>query len=153
MPDEVVSEGAQRPPARVALCEIRSTPLSVDEVLTAIADPACGGQVVFIGRVRDHDHGRGVDGLHYEAHPAARERMAAVCERVATAYDVRAVAAVHRAGDLAIGDIAVVIGVAAPHRGAAFDAGRDLIDTLKSTVPIWKHQAFTDGSDEWVGLP
>jgi molybdopterin synthase catalytic subunit len=60
---------------------------------------------------------------------------------------------VHRVGDLAIGDAAVVVAAAADHRGQAFDAARDLIDDLKATVPIWKHQAFADGSEEWVGLP
>jgi molybdopterin synthase catalytic subunit len=66
---------------------------------------------------------------------------------------VTAVAAVHRVGDLVIGDLAVVVAVSAPHRGEAFAACRDLIDTLKSTVPIWKHQEFSDGGQEWVGLP
>jgi molybdopterin synthase catalytic subunit len=66
---------------------------------------------------------------------------------------VTALAAVHRVGDLVIGDLAVVVAVSAPHRGEAFEACRDLIDTLKSTVPIWKHQAFEDGGEEWVGLP
>ena len=64
-----------------------------------------------------------------------------------------ALAAVHRVGDLAVGDLAVVVGVSCPHRGEAFAAGRQLIDDLKSRVPIWKHQVFADGGDEWVGLP
>ncbi len=72
---------------------------------------------------------------------------------MAARHDVVAVAAVHRVGDLAIGDLAVVVAVSAVHRQEAFAAGRDLIDTLKSTVPIWKHQAFGDGGQEWVGLP
>jgi molybdopterin synthase catalytic subunit len=63
------------------------------------------------------------------------------------------VAAVHRVGDLAVGDLAVVVGVSCPHRGAAFEACRELIDELKSRVPIWKHQVFADGAQEWVGLP
>jgi molybdopterin synthase catalytic subunit len=72
---------------------------------------------------------------------------------VAQRFPVGAIAAVHRTGDLAIGDIAVVVAAACPHRGDAFDAARTLIDELKATVPIWKHQRFTDGSDEWVGVP
>jgi molybdopterin synthase catalytic subunit len=60
---------------------------------------------------------------------------------------------VHRVGRLAIGDAAVIVATAAAHRGEAFEASRALIDDLKSTVPIWKHQRFTDGSDEWVGTP
>jgi molybdopterin synthase catalytic subunit len=76
-----------------------------------------------------------------------------VAERVAAAHPVVALAAVHRVGDLAVGDIAVVVAVSSAHRGEAFTACRALIDDLKSQVPIWKHQSFTDGSDEWVGLP
>ena len=66
---------------------------------------------------------------------------------------MRGVAAVHRVGDLAIGDIAVVVAATAAHRGEAFEASRELIDELKAHVPIWKHQRFTDGTDEWVGTP
>ena len=76
-----------------------------------------------------------------------------MCDRVAEQYDVHGVAAVHRTGTLAIGDIAVVVATTASHRGEAFDASRALIDTLKAEVPIWKHQRFGDGSDEWVGSP
>ncbi len=79
--------------------------------------------------------------------------MREVCERVAAEHDVHGVAAVHRVGSLAIGDIAVVVATTAAHRGVAFDASRALIDTLKAEVPIWKHQRFTDGTDEWVGTP
>jgi molybdopterin synthase catalytic subunit len=81
------------------------------------------------------------------------EAMRAVAERVAAAHDARALAVVHRVGDLAVGDLAVVVAASCAHRGEAFAAARDLIDDLKATVPIWKHQMFEDGSDEWVGLP
>ncbi|MGH3586911.1 MAG: molybdenum cofactor biosynthesis protein MoaE, partial [Pseudonocardia sp.] len=78
---------------------------------------------------------------------------AEVSERIAKEYDVLALAAVHRVGKLAIGDAAVIVATAAPHRGEAFEASRALIDELKATVPIWKHQVFADGTDEWVGTP
>jgi molybdopterin synthase catalytic subunit len=94
-----------------------------------------------------------VTGLSYSAHPSALDRLREVCEKVATSYDVRGVAAVHRVGDLAIGDLAVVVATTAGHRGSSFDASRALIDTLKAEVPIWKHQLFADGTDEWVGAP
>nr|WP_221634611.1 molybdenum cofactor biosynthesis protein MoaE [Nocardioides luti] len=132
---------------------MRETPLDVTEVVDALDDDASGGLTLFIGRVRDHDGGKGVDGLDYTAHPSALERLTEVCERVATEYDVHALAAVHRVGTLAIGDIAVIVATTASHRGEAFTASRALIDTLKSEVPIWKHQRFGDGSDEWVGSP
>jgi len=135
------------------LVEIRDTPLDVAEVLDSLDESADGGVTLFVGRVRDHDGGREVSGLDYSAHPSALERLRAVCEQVAADHDVDAVAAVHRVGHLAIGDIAVIIGTAAAHRGTAFDASRDLIDTLKDQVPIWKHQVFGDGTDEWVGTP
>jgi molybdopterin synthase catalytic subunit len=137
----------------VRLVDIRETPLDVAEVLAALADPAAGGVDVFVGTVRDHDRDHGVTGLDYSAHPTAMQRLVEVAERIAEKYDVIAVAAVHRVGRLAIGDAAVVVATAAAHRGEAFEASRALIDELKATVPIWKHQVFTDGTDEWVGTP
>lgn len=137
----------------VRLVAIRDTPLDVGEVLANLDESVDGGVTLFVGRVRDHDHGRGVSGLDYSAHPTALDRLQEVCERVAGAHDVHGLAALHRTGHLAIGDIAVVVGTAAAHRGTAFDATRDLIDTLKDEVPIWKHQVFADGTEEWVGSP
>jgi molybdopterin synthase catalytic subunit len=137
----------------VRLVDLRETPLSVEEVTGVLDDPTDGGVTVFIGRVRDHDGGKGVSGLDYSAHPTALDRLREVCDRVAGRHDVHGLAAVHRVGHLDIGDIAVVVATAAAHRGQAFDASRDLIDTLKDEVPIWKHQVFDDGSQEWVGAP
>ena len=137
----------------VRLVDIRQTPLEVAEVMTAMANDASGGFALFVGVVRDHDHARSVTGLEYSAHPTALDRLRAVTDRVAAEYDVLAVAAVHRVGRLGIGDAAVIVATAAAHRGEAFDASRSLIDELKGTVPIWKHQLFADGTDEWVGTP
>ncbi|GAB3756002.1 molybdenum cofactor biosynthesis protein MoaE [Yimella radicis] len=137
--------------ARVTLTDVRDTPLSVDEVLTAVQDPAAGGIGLFVGVVRDHDNAKDVDGLEYSAHPSAVDGLRRVCEQVLS-DEVSKVAAVHRVGSLQVGDLAVVVAVSAPHRGAALDACHRLIDDLKVTVPIWKHQSFADGSDEWVGL-
>lgn len=137
----------------VRLAAIQDTPLSVDEVVGSLDDDGAGGLVVFVGRVRDHDSGKSVTGLSYSAHPTALTRLEEVCVKVAGEYDVRGVAAVHRVGDLAIGDLAVVVATTAGHRGSAFDASRALIDTLKAEVPIWKHQLFSDGTEEWVGAP
>jgi len=137
----------------VRLVDIRDTPLDVAEVLGAMTEAEDGGVTIFVGKVRDHDGGLGVTRLDYSAHPSALDRLRAVCDRVAEQHPVHGVVAVHRVGSLAIGDIAVVVATAAAHRGQAFDASRALIDTLKDEVPIWKHQAFTDGTDEWVGSP
>jgi len=137
----------------VRLVDLRETPLDVAEVLAALDDDGSGGLTLFVGRVRDHDGGRDVDGLDYSAHPTALAKLREVCERVAAEHDVHGVAAVHRTGTLDIGDIAVVAATTAAHRGEAFAASRALIDTLKAEVPIWKHQRFGDGSEEWVGTP
>lgn len=138
---------------RVRLLAVRETPLSVDEVLEAVRDNTAGGTVVFVGTVRDEDGGKAVTGLGYSAHPSVEKALREVAERVVADHPVRAIAAVHRVGDLAVGDLAVVVAASCPHRGQAFAACRQLIDDLKAQVPIWKHQSFDDGSDEWVGLP
>ena len=137
----------------VRLLEIRDTPLSVDEVFAAVSDPAAGGVALFVGTVRAADGGREVTGLGYSAHPSVADELRAVATEVAAAYPVLALAAVHRVGALAVGDLAVVVGASCPHRGDAFDACRRMIDELKSRVPIWKHQTFAGGEQEWVGLP
>ena len=137
----------------IRLLAVRDTPLSVDEVLAAVRHPGAGGTCLFVGTVRDHDSGKPVDLLDYTAHPSVTSGLRAVADRVIANHDVLAVAAVHRVGSLEIGDVAVVVAVACPHRGAAFEACRDLIDDLKSTAPIWKHQIFADGAEEWVGTP
>lgn len=150
-----MSERTSHPavPAQVVLTDIRDEPLGVDEVLAAVRHPQCGAVSLFVGVVRDHDHGEPVQALDYSAHTSGVDELTRVCREVAARHEVARVAAVHRSGHLEVGDLAVVVGVSAPHRGEAIEACRDLIDTLKSTVPIWKHQRFTDGSDEWVGLP
>lgn len=138
---------------QVVLTDIREQPLSVDEALAAVRHPRCGAVALFVGVVRDHDHGSAVAALDYSAHTSGVDELSRVCREVASRHEVARVAAVHRSGHLEVGDLAVVVAVSAPHRGQALDACRDLIDTLKTTVPIWKHQRFADGTDEWVGLP
>lgn len=137
----------------VHLLDVRDAPLDIVEVIAAVADPAAGGLNVFVGAVRDHDHGQGVVRLEYTAHPSAVERLAEVAAEVAAEFEVIALAAVHRVGTLEVGDLAVVSAVSAAHRDQAFAASRALIDRLKDRVPIWKHQVFTDGTEEWVGAP
>jgi molybdopterin synthase catalytic subunit len=137
----------------VRLIAVRSCQLSVDEVLAAVADPAAGGIAMFAGAVRDHDRDVAVSGLSYSAHPSAEDELRRVAEVIAGKFPVIGIAAVHRVGDLAIGDLAVVLAVSCPHRAEAFDACRALIDMLKASVPIWKHQRFADGGSEWVGSP
>lgn len=137
----------------VRLLALRSTPLDVAEVLAAVDDARAGGVVSFTGVVRAVDGGRAVTELEYEAHPGAEAALQAVAERVVAEVDVIAVAAVHRTGLLAVGDVAVVVAASAAHRGEAFEGARRLIDDLKRDVPVWKRQLFTDGASEWVGSP
>ena len=132
------------------MTELRPEPLSVDEIRAAAADPAAGAIVVFIGTVRDHDHGQGVTALSYTAHPSAVAELGRVAEKIAASHAIMSLAVAHRTGDLQVGELAVVAAVGAAHRDVAFAACHALIDDLKATVPIWKHQVFADGTSEWV---
>jgi molybdopterin synthase catalytic subunit len=132
---------------------LRDSPIDPAEVVAAVSDAGAGGVVSFTGLVRDSDAGRDVTALEYVAHPDALAALRAVAEAVAADLPVKAVAAVHRTGLLAVGDVAVVVAAAAPHRAEAFEAARRLIDDLKQTVPIWKRQVFAEGDQEWVGAP
>lgn len=133
---------------RVALSE---DPISLPEHEALVAHEAAGAVVGFSGVVRDHDGGRAVTRLEYSAHPSALQTLTEVVHEVAGgAQGVRTVAVSHRVGDLRIGDVAFVVAVAADHRRAAFETCALLVDTVKARLPVWKHQHFGDGSDEWV---
>jgi len=142
-----------RLPASIRLLDLREVPLDPAEVLAAVDDPAAGGVNLFLGVVRDHDDGESVAHLGYTAHHTALARLQEVAAGVAEEHDVIALAAVHRTGHLEVGDIAVVVAVSAAHRGQAYDASRALIDRLKANLPVWKHQVFGDGREEWVNSP
>jgi molybdopterin synthase catalytic subunit len=117
-----------------------------------VAHQAAGAVVGFAGVVRDHDGGRTVTRLEYSGHPSAQQTLADVAAEIAAdCPGVRAIAVSHRIGDLEIGDAALVAAVAADHRQAAFDTCARLVDAVKARLPVWKHQFFADGSDEWVG--
>ena len=133
------------------MTDLRAEALSVDEIQAAAADPAAGAIALFIGTVRDHDHGRGVTALSYSAHPSAVTELGRVAEKIAASHQILSLAVAHRTGDLQVGDLAVVAAVGAAHRDVASAACHALIDELKATVPIWKHQLFTGGDSEWVG--
>ena len=139
-------------PPVVREASVSAEPLSVDRLLAQVSDPDVGGVALFVGIVRDHDHGAAVVSLDYTAHPSAEQALAGCAAQTAAAYDVSAVAVSHRTGHLEVGDLAVVVAVGAAHRQAALEACRHLIDTLKAQVPIWKEQVLTDGTAEWVGL-
>ena len=147
----VIMEGMKPDAADpIRLLAVRETPLSLDEVHAAVGDTSAGGTVVFVGTVRDHDGGKDVTALEYSAHPSAEEELRRVAEKVVADYPVVGLAAVHRVGPLTVTDAAVIVAVSCAHRGEAFEACRRLIDDIKHTVPIWKHQRFADGTEEWV---
>ncbi len=136
---------------RVLRAAVTGEAISLTDHERLVAHPSAGAVVGFAGVVRDHDGGRAVTRLEYSAHPSAGEVLAEVLAEVATsARGTRAIAASHRVGDLAIGDPALVVAVAADHRGAAFETCARLVDTIKERLPVWKHQFFADGTDEWV---
>lgn len=143
--------GMGRADERVLRADVGLEPISVVAVAEAVADPRCGAVVTFDGVVRDHDGGKGVRSLTYTAHPTAGEAIAEVALEIAERYPDALVAVAHRHGAVVIGESALVCAVAAPHRKLAFAACDDLVDTVKRRVPIWKHQEFDDGTDEWVG--
>ena len=116
----------------------------------AVLVPEAGAHVVFCGVVRDHDHGKAVLDLFYEAHPSAADVIADVAGRFAALPGVAALAVSHRIGQLAIGDVALVAAVSTAHRQDAFEICARLVDEVKKSLPIWKLQHFADGTDEWV---
>ena len=129
---------------------IESHPIDFSALRDSLASPDCGGFVFFEGRVRNHHESRDVIGLRYEAYTelALKEGQLLV-EEVSRKFGVRA-AAIHAVGDLKPGDLAVWVGAAAAHREEAFAACRELIDSIKSSVPIWKRETYTDGHGEWI---
>ena len=110
----------------------------------------CGAIVNFIGNVRAFDHGKEVSSLSYEIHPQTEETLLEVVKEVASRHNVSKVAVAHRYGEIPIGESAFIVSVSAAHRGEAFTACTEIVDEVKARIPIWKHQVFTDGTDEWV---
>lgn len=132
---------------------VTTEPLDVIAHEGAVDDPRAGATVSFAGVVRDHDHGRPVTLLEYEAHPSAEAVLREVAAEIAADPEVYAVAVSHRVGTLRIGDVALAAAVSTAHRAAAFAACARLVDEVKSRLPVWKRQVFADGTEEWVNCP
>ncbi|MEN8183374.1 MAG: molybdenum cofactor biosynthesis protein MoaE [Myxococcota bacterium] len=131
-------------------CSISDRPLDPADVSARVEGPDAGGVVVFSGAVRNRAHGREIEFLEYEAYPAMAEReMEQIAQEAARRWAGVRVAIAHRVGHLEVGELAVVVAAAAPHRAEAFEACRFAIDTLKQRVPIWKKEVATDGA-YWV---
>jgi molybdopterin synthase catalytic subunit len=157
-PDEPLADGdevALIPPVSggamtVVPIAVSASPLSVDDVLAAVRDTGFGGIVVFLGTVRDRSRGKRVTHLEYEAYAEMAEaKMREIALRLEAKHGPLRLAMHHRVGDLAIGDIAVIVAAGAPHRDAAFAAARAAIDELKTIVPIWKKEHSDDGA-VWI---
>jgi molybdopterin synthase catalytic subunit len=129
---------------------LTAQPLDRAALVDAVSYPGAGGIVIFEGIVRDNARGKQVRYLEYEIYEEmAREQIKAIIQEAQQRFGVERVAVAHRSGRLEIGEASVIIVVATPHRGEAFEACRYLIDTLKATVPIWKKEVATNG-EEWV---
>ena len=138
--------------ARIVRAEVCEAPVDVAELAAAVEDRAAGAVVTFDGRVRDHDAGRGVKGIAYSAHPSAGEVVARIAAEAAARPGLRALAVVHRYGELGVGQTALAVAVSADHRGPAFEAVHDIVEEIKRRLPVWKRQTFTDGSAQWSNL-
>jgi molybdopterin synthase catalytic subunit len=133
------------------LVDLRDCPLSVDEARSHVTHSGSGGVAIFLGVVRDENEGRAVMRLEYSAYASmARSEMQRIAEEIEREVQGARVCAIHRLGDLAVGDLAIVCAASAPHRGEAFQACRLLIDRIKARVPIWKREHGPDGA-AWVG--
>jgi len=133
------------------LFRLTRAPLETAALRSELADPACGGYAAFEGWVRDHHEGERVRRLEYEAYEALAVREGErILEEAVERFAVPRVACVHRLGDLAVGDLAVWVGVSAPHRDEAFRACRYIIDEVKHRLPIWKKEHYVSGDSGWV---
>ena len=136
--------------AQLAYAVVTDAPIIIEHLSKLVANPQSGAIVTFCGDVRNHDGGKEVASLLYEIHPTAAEQIKLITSAVIAEFEIEKAAVAHRYGDIAIGETAFAVAVAAAHRQAAFDACSAIVNAVKEQLPIWKYQKFTDGSDEWV---
>ncbi|TAM09151.1 MAG: molybdenum cofactor biosynthesis protein MoaE [Nevskiaceae bacterium] len=134
---------------------ITTAPIDVGALMATTEDPEAGALVVFAGTVRQHNDGKKVTSINYSAYiPLAEKSIAEIAARARRDHDIQCCEIRHRIGDMAVGDISVLVVVRAEHRGEAFAAGRYAIDIVKHEVPIWKYETYEDGTHEYVkGCP
>jgi len=126
-------------------------PISAESVLPLVQRADCGAAVVFLGTVRDHNEGRVVRAVHYEAYREMAERvLREIVQEAAQRVPSAQVAAVHRLGELNIGDVSVAIAVATPHRAEALEACRYVIEEVKQRLPVWKQERYASGQSNWL---
>lgn len=130
---------------------IADAPFEIAPLRAALLRPDAGAFASFEGWVRNHNDGRAAEGLRYEAYVALAEREgAAVLAEAMQRFAIADATCVHRIGDLAVGELAVWVGVSAGHRDGAFAACRWIIDEVKARVPIWKHERYAGGDAQWL---
>jgi molybdopterin synthase catalytic subunit len=137
--------------ALVSLCRVTPDPIDPSEVLEGCTSSSDGATLLFIGTVRDHNEGRVVGHLDYEAYPPMAEAaLREIVDEARDRWDVGRIAVVHRYGRLEIGQVSVAIAVASAHRAAAYEASRYVIEELKKRVPIWKREGYREGDSQWI---
>ena len=130
---------------------LSDVPFDTATLRAELLDARVGAYASFEGWIRDHNDGRNVHGLHYEAYAALAETEGnRIVDEALSRFDIIDAHCVHRIGDLVVGELAVWVGAVAAHRGPAFDACRFIIDEVKSRVPIWKHERYADGTTDWL---
>jgi molybdopterin synthase catalytic subunit len=133
---------------RAAIVRTRIDPAAL---LQEVASTASGAIILFLGTVRDTSEGRAVSGIEYSAYETmATRELGAILAEAATRFHTNDIVAEHRIGELALAEVSVAIAVAHAHRAEAYDASRYVIEQLKRRVPIWKREAYVDGTREWV---
>jgi molybdopterin synthase catalytic subunit len=139
----------------VALARVTHEVLRPESLVEAVSGSGNGAVVLFLGVVRDQADGRPVTGMRYEAYePMALGELQAVCQEAEDRFDVSSVAAAHRLGELELQEASLVIAVSAPHRPAAYEASRWVLEEIKRRLPVWKHEHYADGKSAWVpGTP
>ena len=131
---------------------ITSEPIGADSVLPLVESSQHGAALVFLGIVRDHNEGRAVTGVHYEAYAAMAERtLNEILEEAGAKVAPAHIAAVHRTGELAVGDVSIAIAVSTPHRAQAFEACRYVIEEVKQRLAVWKQERYVTGDSGWLG--
>lgn len=145
--------GKREAPAELRT-RITEDPLDPADLLENLGDRRDGGLALFVGRVREVNEGRRVVRLRYEAYrEMAEQELARIASEVAGRFEIGAIAAVHRVGVLAPGEASVAVAVAAPHRDAAYEASRAVVEAIKARLPVWKREAYADGTARWLGVP
>jgi len=126
-------------------------PIDASEVLARVGGPEDGAALLFLGVVRNHNEGRAVSGMEYEAYEEmAGEVLSEIALEAAALLGTDRLAVVHRVGTLGIGEPSVAIAVSSPHRSSAYEASRHVIEEIKKRLPVWKREHYTDGERTWL---